>query len=120
MQSDDSLIQDIMAGVKVPVQDPVPLRCLLEQTYKVAEELKLNLTLSRWIALGNHYAAMINRLQAGDKLPPVEEEAFNEISAAAEEASAFVLRSYHEQLKLNIDRTEIFLLAVHFEAALQW
>lgn len=119
MQSADSLIQDIMAGVKVPVQDPVPLRCLLEQTYKVAEELKMNLTLSRWIALANHFAAMINRMQAGDKLPPVEEEAFDEISEAAEEASAFVLRACHEQFEQNIDRTELFLLSVHFEAALQ-
>ncbi|MED1919171.1 hypothetical protein P4V64_28125 [Bacillus thuringiensis] len=84
---------------------------------KIEEEFRLmeiHIPRDRWLAIGAHVLAFVRRMTNGERLPVIEAELFAEIHPDMVTLSHKVL--WEEKSAWQADDTEVFLLAVHFEA----
>jgi PRD domain protein (TIGR03582 family) len=113
----DELIQEISKKNPLSLQEKNELISLLVNVKEKTEKISLSLTKERWVAIAVHLLAFMRRVKQGESLPPIEQEIWDQVSQEMKDVSQQVLQTYGMDKNQNIENTEIFLLAVHFETA---
>lgn len=111
------VIEEISKKEKITEKEREELFELLRLVKLNEKDGKFSFSFNRLVLIGYHLLAFIKRLETNEKLPPVEPGLWNEISPEVKKLSIEVLQKYVQRFKKELDETEIFLLAVHFEAS---
>ncbi|SHF28726.1 PRD domain protein EF_0829/AHA_3910 [Thermoanaerobacter uzonensis DSM 18761] len=114
------VIEEISKKEKITEKEREELFELLRLVKLNEKDDKFSFSFNRLALIGYHLLAFIRRLETNEKLPPVESGLWNEISPEVKKLSIEVLQKYVQRFKKELkelDETEIFLLAVHFEAS---
>lgn len=90
------------------------LLAVIEAAKEQLRKNKITPTSLQWTILVNHLNEMIKRSKAGEKMPEVDPEMFQEVSADALD----IARSLTNQIG-NLPEAEIYVLSIHFESAKQ-
>lgn len=110
----DEIIQEIAGKSPEYLSEISELKRLLHVIEEDSRQMQLSIPRERWLAIGAHVLAFVQRMTSGEKLPEIEAELFAEIHPDMVMLSRRVL--YGDRPDWREDETETFLLAVHFEA----
>ncbi|EMT52882.1 MULTISPECIES: hypothetical protein [Brevibacillus] len=112
------MIEEIVREVAGPADENMSeyseCKRLMRMIESEMREKKIDIPRDRWLAICAHLLAFVRRMASGEKLPQVEAELFEEIHPEMLSLSSRVL--FGEETCSQEDGTEVFLLAVHFEA----
>ncbi|MGZ7441848.1 hypothetical protein [Paenibacillus sp. TH7-28] len=115
---DDTLVA-IQAKITAEAHELQEVRRLLGELRGKAGRDGLDIGSQKELIIGIHLLAFIRRLACGEHLPDISEEMFLEISPASAALSKELLSLCELPPGRELDRAEVFYLAVHFEAVRQ-
>lgn len=110
----DDIVKELAESTPEYSSEFSELRRLLQKIEGETRLLGIDIPKDRWLAIGAHVLAFVRRMTNKEKLPVIEAELFAEVHPDMVALSRRVLGE--EQKDWQVDETEAFLLAVHFEA----
>lgn len=110
----DDIVLELTENSPENISEISELKSLLQAIGEESAKLRLAITKERWLAVGAHLLAFVRRMANGERLPTIEAELFAEIHPDMILLSRRILYGNHPHWRE--DETEVFLLAVHFEA----
>lgn len=114
MQMIDDVVKELAESTMEYLSEISECKQVLQKIEAESRLLGINIPRDRWLAIGAHVLAFVRRMKNGEKLPVIEAELFAEIHPDMVALSRRVLTV--EKNDWQVDETEAFLLAVHFEA----
>ncbi|MDF2679483.1 MAG: hypothetical protein K0R47_673 [Brevibacillus sp.] len=114
MQMIDDVVKELAESTTEYLSEISECKQVLQKIEAESRLLGINIPWDRWLAIGAHVLAFVRRMKNGEKLPVIEAELFAEIHPDMVALSLRVLTA--EKSDWQVDETEAFLLAVHFEA----
>ena len=113
----ETLLETIRDQTGINETEAKKLEQLIPLVIEEIRKLDITVTPERWIPLGAHLVAFMNRVEKQEFLPPVEQSILDQVNPKILAVSMQILDSYSRQFGRTVDDTEALLLAVHFEAA---
>ncbi|NRS50404.1 hypothetical protein [Brevibacillus sp. HB2.2] len=114
MQMIDDILKELAETKPENISEISECKRILQKIEQEFRFMEIHIPRDRWLAIGAHVLAFVRRMTNGEKLPVIEAELFAEIHPDMVTLSHKVLTE--EKGPWQVDDTEAFLLAVHFEA----
>lgn len=109
--------EDIIKQIQLSEADSRALKELLPDVAARMQVMNISVSQERWLAMGVHLAAFVDRVRTGEYLPPVDKSVLAQVDTEVLNISRAILGKYSNQFNREVDDTEALLLAVHLEAA---
>jgi PRD domain protein (TIGR03582 family) len=113
----DNIIQAVHREIAIEPAERAVLQKLMTAAGKEIKPFQLSLTDDQWLRMGVHLVSVIRRARNHEPLEPLEESVLTQVDQDMQKLSRKVLAAAGPQLACDQNRTEVFLLAVHFAAA---
>lgn len=113
----DEIAELIKNEINVNIAELADFENLLEASAAIISRNHLKMTSERWLSLANHLATTLRRAKTDEKLAPVDEDVLSQVNAVMFEWSKEVFKATSATAALNMNATEVLLLAIHFAAA---
>ncbi|USG64219.1 hypothetical protein NDK47_18940 [Brevibacillus ruminantium] len=110
----EEIVREVAGATDEEMTEYSECKRLMQMIEAEMRERRYEIPRYRWLAICAHLLAFVRRMASGEKLPEVEAELFEEIHPNMLALSRRIL--FGQETGWQEDRTEVFLLAVHFEA----
>ncbi len=114
MQMMDDILKELTESKPENISEISECKVILHRIEGETRRVGIDIPKDRWLAIGAHVLGFVRRMKNKERLPVIEAELFAEIHPDMVALSRRVLVSEGETWQ--VDETEAFLLAVHFEA----
>lgn len=119
MRMIQNIMDELSQQVNIQLNERLEVNKLLNDVIDKAQSMNIALTHERLLGIGNHLLFFIRRVASFEHLPEVDRAMVEQISPAIKEAVRQILESYAQNRNYEVDDTELLLLSVHFQSAIE-
>ncbi|PYI52663.1 hypothetical protein [Paenibacillus flagellatus] len=112
-------VADIVSRLDAEPGEKELVASLLHDTLRAAADAGVALTPEQRLGVGTHMLAAVRRGASREVLPPVGTDTLEQVSRTALDLSRSILEPFAAAQGYEWNDTEVLLLAVHFEAAME-
>lgn len=114
-----NIMDELSQQVEIQSHEQLDVKQLLNDLIDKAQSMNIPLTHERLLGIGNHLLFFIRRVASLEHLPEVAPAMVEQISLQIKEAVQQILETYAQNRNYEVDDTELVLLSVHFQAAIE-